>query len=102
MKEKDKQEVADIVMQSMIKAGVMKEQKVKIQKKPEPVQENSGSESGVKNSVSKLFGKKKPPSESTLLFNEFMRSQCKHGCYLCDSCEERIRNLIKNGIEKGK
>jgi hypothetical protein len=33
-------------------------------------------------------------------FNDFMKSECGKGCYLCDSCENKIREIIKNAIEK--
>lgn len=99
VKDKDKQEVSDIVMHSMIKAGIVKMPKAK----PIELQMPSAPEmhDGIRSRI-RLFGKKKPPSETIIKFNEFIRSECKHGCYLCDGCEERLRNFIFYAIEKGK
>lgn len=108
MKQKDREEVADIVMQSMIKAGIVKVPKPKpmpqivMHPQREPQYEHQYYEpkpTGTKR-FTKFFGKKKPPSWSQIKFNEFMGIKCEKGCYLCDSCENKIREIIKNAIEK--
>lgn len=117
MKDKDRQEVADIVTQSMIKAGIVKPPKPKPQVVfQQPPQEETyqakrsfadigkfsefSSYQPKQSRIRKFFGKKKPPSYSQIKFNEFMKTECKKNCYLCDDCEQKIRDIIKNAIEK--
>jgi hypothetical protein len=115
MKDKDRQEVADIVTQSLIRAGIVKPPKVRMipQMQPEPAmqkksslkklfqpEQTNESEHPLGHRIKKFFGKKKPPSYSQLKFNDFMKNECKKGCYLCDSCEDKIREIVKNAIEK--
>lgn len=99
MKDKDRQEVADIVTQSMIKAGIVKPPKPKPQVVfQQPTQEETYQPK--QSRIRKFFGKKKPPSYSQIKFNEFMKTECKKNCYLCDECEQKIRSIINNAIEK--
>jgi len=104
MKDKDREEVADIVTQSLIKAGIVKPPKVKpvpqVVIQPEPSQSQGRFAPIKQGRLKKFFGKKKPPSYSQMKFNDFMKSECGKGCYLCDSCENKIREIIKNAIEK--